>query len=222
MTKIIGIYSLTKNVGKTVSAAYLCEALANSNRNVLGIDLDTTKSLTNYVLSEKKSELSESLEFNKINHFSNSWDLLNVSHETNNKEIFNNYDFVIIDFPSSSSPETDELLTILDSVIIPVEAEYYGMDKIENTFEKILNVKNLLIEGILITKLDTNNNLSEKIIGNLYENFKELVFKTKISRNFYLGLPSFTINNLNNTQSQSGFSEYLNLAIEILENDGQE
>lgn len=232
MAKVIGIYNQEKNTGKTVTAAYLSESLATLGLNVLCIDIDYKYKLT-YYLSQKVNtidlnDIDSLIESTfKIKKFQSTWDFLSLG-KSNISEIydfrthffplFENYDFVIIDFPSGESSISDIFLKIVDSIIIPVECEYYGLDELDKTLIKLIKTGDVLIEGILLTKFDIHNTIISSFIDNIKLNFSEILLNSIVSRNYYLAATKFLEEYSNQTLTHVGFSDYLKLAIEIKEN----
>ena len=142
------------------------------------------------------------------------------------QELKEEYDFIIIDCSPSLGLITVNALTAADSVIIPVQCEYFaleGLGKLLNTIKIIqsrLNI-NLQIEGILLTMYDVRLRLSNQVVDEVNTHFKNLVFETIIPRNIKLSeSPSFGIPAIVHDAESKGAISYLNLAKEILlEND---
>jgi chromosome partitioning protein len=136
--------------------------------------------------------------------------------------IKDDYDFVIIDCSPSLGLITINALTASDSVVVPVQCEYFaleGLGKLLNTIKIIqsrLNTK-LEIEGILLTMYDTRLRLSNQVVEEVKTHFKNLVFDTLIPRNIKLSeSPSFGIPAIAHDADSKGAISYLNLAKEIL------
>ena len=133
------------------------------------------------------------------------------------------YDFIIIDCSPSLGLITVNSLTAADSVIIPVQCEYFaleGLGKLLNTIKIVqsrLN-KDLDIEGILLTMFDTRLRLSRQVVEEVKTHFQEMVFDTIINRNTRLGeAPSFGKSIIMHDANSTGAINYLNLAREILQ-----
>jgi chromosome partitioning protein len=138
----------------------------------------------------------------------------------------NDYDFVIIDCSPSLGLITINSLTAADSVIIPVQCEYFaleGLGKLLNTIKIIqsrLNT-NLEIEGILLTMYDLRVRLSNQVVDEVNSHFQQMVFSTIIPRNVRLSeSPSFGIPAIAHDAESKGAVSYLNLAREILVKNG--
>jgi len=133
------------------------------------------------------------------------------------------YDFLVIDCSPSLGLITVNALTAADSVIIPVQCEYFaleGLGKLLNTIKIVqtrLNEK-LDIEGILLTMFDSRLRLSRQVVDEVKTHFQQMVFETIISRNTKLGeAPSFGETIIMHDASSTGAINYLNLAREILQ-----
>jgi len=141
-------------------------------------------------------------------------------------EIKDDYDFIIIDCSPSLGLITINALTASDSVIIPVQCEYFaleGLGKLLNTIKIVQNRlnTNLEIEGILLTMYDVRLRLSNQVVEEVRTHFTDLVFETIIQRNTRLSeAPSFGISVIMHDASCKGAINYLNLAREILQKNG--
>jgi chromosome partitioning protein len=157
-------------------------------------------------------------------------ELVNVmSREKRLKEaiatIQNDYDYILIDSPPSLGLLTINVLSAADSVLIPIQCEYYaleGLAELLNTIhlvQKNLNSK-LVIEGALLTMYDGRLNLSRQVVEDVRASFSGKVFKTIITRNVKLSeAPSFGKPIILYDVMSSGAENYLNLAKEIMHND---
>lgn len=142
------------------------------------------------------------------------------------EKLKDNYDFIIIDCSPSLGLITINALTSADSVIIPVQCEYFaleGLGKLLNTI-KIVQSRlnpNLQIEGILLTMYDVRLRLSNQVVEEVKTHFEELVFETIIQRNTRLSeAPSYGISVIMHDASSKGAINYLNLAREIIKKNG--
>ena len=141
-------------------------------------------------------------------------------------QIKDNYDFVVLDCSPSLGLITVNALTAADSVIIPVQCEYFaleGLGKLLNTIKIVqtrLNEK-LDIEGILLTMFDSRLRLSRQVVDEVKTHFQQMVFQTIINRNTKLGeAPSFGETIIMHDANSTGAINYLNLAREILQKYG--
>ena len=141
------------------------------------------------------------------------------------KEIKSDYDFILIDCAPSLGLITLNSLTASDSVIIPIQCEYFaleGLGKLLNTIKIVqqrLN-ENLVIEGLLLTMYDTRLRLSNQVVEEVKTHFQEMVFETIIHRNVRLGeSPSYGETIIIHDATSKGAINYLNLASELLKKE---
>ena len=215
MGKIISIANQKGGVGKTTTAVNLSTILAKKGKKVLLVDTDPQGNATSGLGVEKESELStydllitdalakDIIQETAINNLSITPSNMNLagaevqlvsmmSREQRMKEkldaIKNQFDFILIDCPPSLGLITLNAFTASDSVLIPVQCEYYaleGLGQLLNTIElvrKHLN-RNLYIEGALLTMYDIRTNLANQVVREVKRFFQNKVYKTVIPRN---------------------------------------
>ena len=139
------------------------------------------------------------------------------------RELEVEYDFIFIDCPPSLGSLTINALTASDSVLIPIQCEFYaleGVSQLINTVQlvkKSLN-KNLSVEGVLMTMYDYRTNLSNEVFKEVEKYFNELMFKSTIPRNIRLAeSPSFGLPIMLYDEKCKGAKAYLNFTKEFLE-----
>jgi chromosome partitioning protein len=199
MANKVGIFSYSKASGKTTTCAYLASALSIVGKKVLVVDL-----------SGSVKKLVASYEF-KAGYQWQISDSFNVETD--------GVDYVLVDFPSSEDFESKEILQYLDSVIIPIEAEFYGLENLKKTLQTIAPFDKLLIQGFLLTKCNSNSTYHEELSSSMNEYFSQFVFDSKIFRNYYLSLPDFSSHTINENSFNGGFIDYLKLANEIIDDE---
>ncbi|HNQ27546.1 MAG TPA: ParA family protein, partial [Aquaticitalea sp.] len=134
------------------------------------------------------------------------------------------YDYILIDCAPSLGLLTLNALTAADSVIIPIQCEYFaleGLGKLLNTIKSVQRIhnQNLDIEGMLLTMYDSRLRLSNQVVEEVQKHFSDMVFQTIIQRNVRLSeAPSYGESIINYDVSSKGASNYLNLAKEIIKN----
>ena len=253
MGKIIAIANQKGGVGKTTTAMNLSAGLGVLEKKVLLIDIDPQANSTSGVgydpreiengvyecLIGKVKARDIILETKSPNLFllPAHIDLVGAELELVNEEnreqmmknaladIVNEFDYIIIDCAPSLGILTLNSLTAADSLIIPIQCEYFaleGLGKLLNTVkivQKRLNPE-LTIEGLLLTMYDTRLRLSNQVVEEVKTHFQDLVFKTIIHRNVTLGeSPSYGETIIIHDATSKGAINYLNLASEILENE---
>jgi chromosome partitioning protein len=133
------------------------------------------------------------------------------------------YDYILIDCAPSLGLLTLNALTSADSVIIPIQCEYFaleGLGKLLNTIKSVQKIHNadLDIEGLLLTMYDARLRLSNQVVEEVQKHFNDMVFQTIIQRNVRLGeAPSYGESIINYDVSSKGATNYLSLAKEIIE-----
>jgi chromosome partitioning protein len=251
MKRVIAIANQKGGVGKTTTAVNLAASLAATRRRVLLLDLDpqgnTTmgcgidksrleKSATEVMLGE--CELAAALvpvEQSGFTLLPSNQDLtaaevrlltLPIARETKLRQALaakrNDFDVILIDCPPALNMLTVNALVAADSVLIPMQCEYYaleGLSALLNTVEQIRVAANpqLAIEGVLRTMFDPRNNLSNEVSNQLITHFGDTVFRTIIPRNIRLAeAPSFGRPALFHDKESRGALAYLALAGEMI------
>ncbi|PKQ68572.1 ParA family protein [Raineya orbicola] len=251
MGKIIAIANQKGGVGKTTTAINLAASLATLGFHTLLVDADPQANSTSglghnpkqiqssiYECMVEEANINDTIlgtSIEKLFVVPSHIDLVGAEVEMINLEnreekmkkvlhpIKDNYDFIIIDCSPSLGLITVNALTAADSVIIPVQCEYFaleGLGKLLNTIKIIqsrLNTK-LEIEGILLTMHDSRVRLSTQVVEDVSNHFKKMVFKTVIPRNVRLSeSPSFGLPAILHDSTSKGAASYMELAKEILE-----
>ena len=250
-TKTIAVLNQKGGVGKTTSAVNIASFLAITETPVLLIDMDPqANASTGIGISNKKLSIYDLLINNKnINNtiYKTDIDFLDIipsdsklagaeielvsmfTRETIFKQIIQNimgkYKYIIIDCPPSLGLLTINALTASNSIIIPIQCEYYALDGLSQLLNTIRLVQknlnsNLKIEGILITMFDSRLNLSQQVLKEVQDYFGDKVYKTLINRNIKLGeAPSHGKPIILYDASSTGAQNYMNLVSEILQNN---
>ena len=250
MGRIIAVANQKGGVGKTTTAINLSSCLATKGQKVLAIDMDPQGNMSSglgidkdnvdytvYDLLIGEATIDQVLQKEAIENLDvipANIDLSGAEIElldTENKEyilrdevlkIRSNYDYVIIDCPPSLSMLTINSMTTADTVLVPIQCEYYALEGLSQLIKTIELVKerlneNLEMEGVVFTMYDARTNLSLQVVENVKDNLDQTIYKTIIPRNIRLaeapshGLPI----NLYDPRS-TGAESYMLLADEVI------
>lgn len=249
VARVIAIANQKGGVGKTTTAVNLGASLAADGRRVLVVDIDpqgnassgvgvptheVEQGVYDVLIGEVGiEEIKRPTEIETLFVVPANRDLAGASLELANLEdahtrlrgkldvVRNDFDYVVIDCPPSLDLLTINGLTAADSVLIPVQCEYYAMEGLSKLVETVEMVRDSLneslkIEGILFTMYDPRNNLSHQVVKEVRGYFAEQVFETMIPRNIRLSeAPSFGQPCLLYDIASRGSQSYLALAREL-------
>ena len=255
MSRIIAVANQKGGVGKTTTAINLSACLAEKNKKVLTLDMDpqgnTTSGLgvdknqaenTVYELILDESELSECIYPSVMENLSVIPSNINLSGAEieligfENKEyllkskldmIRSDYDYIIIDCPPSLNLLTINAMTTADTVLVPIQCEYYALEGLSQLIHTINLVKERLnpyldIEGIVFTMFDARTNLSLQVVENVRANVKQRVYSTIIPRNVRLAeAPSHGYPITIYDSKSAGAESYRALAEEVINREGE-
>ena len=250
MGRIIAIANQKGGVGKTTTSINLSSCLAEKGKKVLAIDLDPQGNMTSglgvdkdvvdntvYELILGECSIKESISKTVVENLTiipSNVNLAGAEIELlgiNDKEyilktavdyIKDDYDFIIIDCPPSLNMLTVNAMTTADTVLVPIQCEYYALEGLSQLIHTINLVQERLnpsleIEGVVFTMYDVRTNLSNQVVENVKENLDTKIYETMIPRNIRLAeAPSYGIP-INMYDSKSaGAESYRNLANEII------
>ena len=256
MGRIIAIANQKGGVGKTTTAINLSACLAEAEQKVLTIDMDPQGNATSGLGIDKNSvensiyelilgevEIEDAIletEFDRLSIIASNVNLAAAEIELigiQEKEyilkravekVRNQYDFVIIDCPPSLNMLTINAMTTADTVLVPIQCEYYALEGLSQLLHTVNLVKQRLnpeleMEGVVFTMYDARTNLSLQVVENVKSNLKQTIYKTIIPRNIRLaeapshGLP------INVYDSKStGAESYRLLAEEVIHRGEEE
>ncbi len=250
MGKIIAIANQKGGVGKTTTTVNLAASLGVLEKKVLLIDADPQANATSglgidvegvaqgtYQLLEHTKSVIETIvktDSPNVDLIPSHIDLVAIEIELVDKdqreymlkqaigELRDTYDYILIDCAPSLGLLTLNALTAADSVLIPIQCEYFaleGLGKLLNTIKSIQKIHNpdLDIEGMLLTMYDSRLRLSNQVVEEVRKHFGDMVFKTIIQRNVRLSeAPSYGESIIKYDASSRGAKNYLNLANEMM------
>ena len=252
MSKIISIVNQKGGVGKTTTAVNLSASLGALEKKILLIDADPQANATSALGVELQKDQQQNTIYELLEHSIKSEDAIleeispnmdiipssidlvgaeiELINQTNREKMLikqldgikEKYDFIIIDCPPSLGLITINCLCASDSILIPIQCEYFaleGLGKLMNTIRKIQNFHNpqLSIEGLLLTMYDSRLRLSNNVIEEVKMHFGNMVFDTIIQRNVRLSeATGFGESIIKYDANCRGAINYLNLAHEFI------
>lgn len=255
-TKIIAVANQKGGVGKTTTTINLCAAIAEKGKKVLMIDLDPQGNASSGLGVEKsaleitvyhlmigtksfdecvRKSVLENLDILPANVNLAGVEIETLDMEDRNyilskkiEEIKDNYDFIIIDCPPSLNSLTINSMTTADSVLVPIQCEYYALEGLSQLIHTINLVRDRLnpkleINGVVFTMYDGRTNLSLQVIENVRENLNQKIYNTIIPRSVRLAeAPSYGLPiNIYDSKS-TGAKAYRALADEIIKGEKSE
>ena len=251
MAKVIAIANQKGGVGKTTTAVNLSSCLAYKGKKVVIIDIDPQGNTTSGLGIEKKN-IEKSIYDVIINEVNIEETLIKtvvdnlyicpsniqlvgaevelvsvISRETRMKyaieDIREKYDFIIIDCPPSLGLLTLNALTASDTILVPIQCEYYaleGLSQLMNTVKLVQRHLNptLDVEGVVLTMFDARTNLSIQVVEDVKKYFRNKVYRTVIPRNVRLSeAPSYGLPIILYDPKSKGAECYLELAQEVID-----
>lgn len=250
MGRAIAVANQKGGVGKTTTAINLSSCLAEKGKKVLAVDMDPQGNMTSGLGVDKNSventiyglmigevNINDVVQENILENLDiipTSIDLsgaeIELLDEENKEyilrnaisEIKNNYDYIIIDCPPSLSMLTINAMTTADSVLVPIQCEYYaleGLSQLIHTVELVRDRLNpeLKIEGVVFTMYDARTNLSLQVVENVKDNLQQNIYKTIIPRNIRLAeAPSYGMPINRYDARSAGADSYMRLADEVI------
>ena len=253
MARVISLANQKGGVGKTTTTINLGACLAEIGKQVLVIDIDPQGNATSG-LGIKKVDVAQDIYDVIINELPLQKTIMKTEHsgldivpatiqlagaemeltsmmarETRLKEallpIQKDYDYILIDCPPSLGQLSINAFTASNSIIIPVQSEYYALEGLSQLLNTIRLVQkhfnpNLSIEGVLLTMFDARTNLGTQVVQEVQSYFGDRVYKTIIPRNTRLAeAPSYGLPIIDFDRKSRGAETYLQLAEEVVKND---
>lgn len=253
MGRVIAVANQKGGVGKTTTAINLSACLAEKGQKVLAIDMDPQGNMSSGLGLDKdsidrtvydiiigESKVEEVLQkevLENVDILPANIDLSAAEIELigiDDKEyiirnaigaIKDQYDFIIIDCPPSLSMLTINAMTTADSVLVPIQCEYYALEGLSQLIHTVELVKDRLnekleIEGVVFTMYDARTNLSLQVVENVKDNLQQNIYKTIIPRNIRLAeAPSYGMPINKYDPKSSGCDSYMRLAEEVMNRD---
>lgn len=256
MGRIIAIANQKGGVGKTTTAINLSASLASFGQKVLALDLDPQGNMTSGLGVDKDEvessvydliigeaeieecickEVIENLDVlpSNINLSAAEIELIGVDDKeyiikNAIESVKDNYDFIIIDCPPALSMLTINAMTTANSVLVPIQCEYYALEGLSqlihtiNLVQERLNPE-LYIEGVVFTMYDARTNLSLQVVENVKDNLEQTIYKTIIPRNIRLAeAPSYGMPIHLYDPKSTGAESYMMLAEEVIHKGEEE
>ncbi|MBW3534067.1 MAG: AAA family ATPase [Gemmatimonadetes bacterium] len=255
MSRVIAIANQKGGVGKTTTAINLGASLAVAERRTLVIDIDPQGNATSGLGVERPDDLAtiydvlverrpaseciiESVHFPYLDLLPSTRDLVGAEIELVGageresilrqalRDVRERYDFILVDCPPSLGLLTLNTLTAADSVLIPIQCEFYALEGLSQLLSTVRLVQKglnpgLEIEGVLLTMYDRRLNLSKQVADEAREYFGQKVYRTTIPRNVRLAeAPSFGQPIVHYDALSNGAQSYLALAGEVISRNG--